>query len=532
MPTDRWNIDRLAQRRAILAIVTAVVVGAGFAAVRAQAPAETSESAPAATPATEAPAAPAAAATPAPATAPTDAAAAKPKAEPAPALTPYSVLVRLHMPVDAQVNAAFRDRLLTSTAAELRTAMGQMWETDVTFVVDGRSATAETLASIDPAALTEEFKEAGYDKVFLGGVRLAGSQWSIAAREWDAASQSAGPVHSESTFDARNLPALTAAVIQQAFRPIARIELVEGSLVITSIRGGEFPPGDPAAVPFEPGDLLTPFVLYYNRERVLQQIRDLPWTYLRVKSVERARMECETVSAYKTPLSGSRRRMELMAIAARPTFSSTRLIIAPRGNAADPLPGCRVELLDRLPTAEDPVADRQQLLTDRRGSIVVNVDPEHPLRHVLVHSGKSILGRVPFIPGMAETVTLAIPDDAARLSVEGALSVLEGELIDAVARRAVLMARARRAAKARKWEDVDKFVEQLQTVPDYEKFRERVMAVQLPAVQAAKDQNDRVAESRIKKMCADVQQSAAGHLDADKLREFRIEMAELKQAAK
>jgi len=528
MLTDCWSFVRPARRRAILAIATAiVVVGAGFAAVRAQAPADTAEGSAPATEAAATPAAPATTETPAAAAAP-----AKPKAEPPAALTPYSVLVRLHVPVSPQIDAAFRNRLLASTAAELRTALGQMWTTEIAFVVDSRSATTDSLAGMDAAALTAEFKDAGFDKVFLGGVRPAGSQWSIAVREWDAASQSAGPVHSESTFDVRNLHALTAAVIEQAFRPVARIEQVEGNLVITSIRAGEFLPGDPAAVPFKQGDLLTPFVRYYDRERVLQQIRDLPWTYLRVKDVERARMECETVSAYRTPLSGSRRRMELMAIAARPTFESTRVIIAPRGNAEDPLPGCRVELLNRMPTAQDPVADRQKLLTDRLGSIVVKVDPEHPLQHVLVHSGKSVLGRVPFMPGLAETVTLAIPDDAARLSVEGALSVLEGELIDAVARRSVLMARTRRAAKARKWEDVDRFLEQLTTVPDYEKFRERVMSVQLPAVQAAKEQNDKVAEARIKKMCADVQQSAAGHLDADKLREFRIEMAELKQAAK
>jgi hypothetical protein len=526
MPTERWNLLRLDGRRTIMGIVTAALLSAGFATLRAQAPAETSPPAAQATPAPETAATPT---TPKPADAPV--AAAKP-AEPVPALTPYSVLVWLNVPVDPQVDSAFRERLLAMTAAELRNAMGQMWTTEVTFAVDSRSSSPETLSAIDPTSLTAEFKEAGYDKVFLGGIRVAGSRWSIAAREWDAASQTAGPVHSESTFDVRNLAALTADVIEQAFRPIARIELVEGSLVVTSVRAGEFLPGSPTAVPFEPGDLLTPFVRYYNRERMLQQVRDLPWTYLRVKTVERARMECETVSAYRTPLSGSRRRMELMAIAARPTFASTRVVVAPRGNAQDPLPGCRVELLDRLPTADDRVDDRQQLLTDRLGSIVVNVDAEHPLKHILVHSGKAVLGRVPFIPGMAETVTLAIPDDAARLSVEGALSVLEGELIDAVARRSVLMARARRAAKARKWEDVDAFLKQLETVPDYEKFRERVMAVQLPAVQGAKDQNDKIAESRIKKMCADVQQSASGHLDADKLREFRIEMAELKQAAK
>lgn len=463
------------------------------------------------------------------------AAAPKPAAKPAdpePALTPYSVLVRLHVPQTDEIDKAFRTRLLSALASDLRTSMAQMWTTLVELPDDGRYATADALHDLTPAELIAQFGDAAFDKVIFAGVTRSGSCWSLATREWDASGRTAGPVYRDATCDTRLVAPLIAGLVRQAFRPIARIEDVDGALVVAAARAGEFPPDDPAATPFKPGDLLIPYVRSYDKERKLQQIRDLPWTYVRVKTVERARLECETVSAYRTPLSGSRRRMEIYVIAARPTFASTRLVIAPRGDASDPLPGCRVELLYRLPTADDPVDDRLKLLTDRRGAIVVDVDPARPLRYVLVHSGKAVLGRVPFIPGLVETATLAIPDDSARLSVEGALSVLEGELIDAVSRRSVLMARARRAAKARKWDDVDAFLQQLQSVPDYEAFRERVAAVQVPAVQAAKELNDRVAESRIKKMCADLQQSASGHLDADKIREFRIEMAELKQAAK
>lgn len=515
-------------RRAIVGIVLCAAIGTGVAVGVAQSPAEKSAAENAAPP----PAAAAAAAATATATAPKPAAVPKPSVEPEAGMTPYAVLVRLSVPVDPQIDLAFREALEATVTTQLRTAMGQMWTSEVTVAADARRASRESLAAIVASDLTLEFGSGLYDKVFVGSVELSGSRWTLASREWDAASRTLGPVVSESTFDVRNTGVLLADAIQRAFRPIARIESVEGSVVVTAIRGGEFPPADPAATPFKSGDLLIPFVRYYDRERVLQQIRDLPWTFLRVSSVERARMECESVSAYRTPLSGSRRRMELLAIAARPAYPATRVVIAPRGNADDPLPGCRVELLNRLPTAEDPVDDREKLLTDRLGSIVVTADPAHPLQHVLVHSGRTVLGRVPMIPGMAETVTLAIPDDSARLSVEGSLSVLEGELIDAVASRAVLMARSRKAAKARRWEEVDAFLEQLAAVPDYETFNQRVLAIQLPAVQGAKDQNDRVAESRIKKMCSDVLQAAAGHLDADKLREFKIEMQELKAAAK
>lgn len=447
-----------------------------------------------------------------------------------PDLTPYAVLVRLNVPLNAEIDARFRDQFVKEFTASIRSAMGQMWTTVVEPGSDPRVNSSAALSGATAAELTEEFVDSPYDKVFLAGASRSGSCWSIIAREWDAASQTLGAVEDASTCDGRLAATLAGDLVMRLFRPVARIESVDGTRVVTTVRAGEFPPADAEYAPFSSGDQLTPFVRYYDRDRNLLQIRELPWTFLQVDSVTRARMECETVSAYRTPLAGSRRRMELMAIEARPTFGSTRLIVAPRGDATDPLPGCRVEVLNRIPTAEDPVEDRLQLLTDRRGSIVITADPGHPLQHVLVHSGKALLARVPLIPGLEETMTLAIPDDAARLSVEGSLSVLEGELIDAVARRAMLMARARRASKGRDWDDVDIFIEDLQDVPDYEAFRQRVASVQLPAVQSARELGDRVAESRIKKMCADLQQAASGHLDAEVVREFRIEMDELRRA--
>ena len=529
--TRSSDVPTRAARVAMLLIASSFLIGALVAASGSAAgqSAENAESTTAPSAATEIPAEGAAAETPAEPTAPAKTSS-KPAVIPGPDLTPYAVLVRLNVPIDAEVDARFRDRFLEEFTASLRAGMGQMWTTTVELSSDPRAVSTPALARVSAEALTEEFVESGYDKVFLAGAVRSGSCWSMIAREWDAASQTPSPVDEASTHDSRQAPVLAADLLVRVVRRVARNERVDGKLGGTTSRAGECAAADAEYTPFVEGDLLTPFVRYYDRDRVLQQIRDLPWTFLRVSAVERARMECESVSAFGNPLSGSRRRMDLMAIAARPASDSTRLVIAPRGDATDPLPGCRVEVLNRVPTSEDPVEDRLQLLTDRRGAIVLTADPEHPLQHVLVLSGKALLARVPLIPGLEETMTLAIPDDAARLSVEGSLSVLEGELIDAVARRSMLMARARRASKARNWEEVAQFVEELDSVPDSEEPRERVAAVQVPAVQAAGAHGARVDESRIKKMCSDLQQAASGHLDFEKIREFRIEMDELRRA--
>lgn len=457
-------------------------------------------------------------------------AAARADAAPPPELSPYTVRVALHVARDATLDSRFCDGLAAQLAILLRSALGQMWSSSIAVAQNGVEATPEGLKRLSDDDLTARYVAAGCDKALLVGIARRATGLTVAVREWDAATQTAGPLREASTFDPRLAAALAAELIVDAFRPLVVIGGVEGRFVDTAVRAGEFPPADPQAVPFKTGDLLVPFVRYYDRDRNLQQIRHLPWTYLRVEEIERGRMRCELVSAYRTPLAGSRRRMELMAIAARPASDSTRLVIAPRGDTTNPLPGCRVEVLNRLPSADDPVEDRQLLLTNRLGAIVIPFDAAHPLQHVIVHSGKSIVARVPLVPGLEQEMTLAIPDDAPRLAVEGALSVLEGELIDAVSRRSVLMARARRAARSRQWQEVDMLLEQLKAIPDFDAFRARVAAIQLPAIQSARELGDRVAEARIRKMCADLQQVAAGHLDADKIREFRAEMAELRSA--
>ena len=56
---------------------------------------------------------------------------------------------------------------------------------------------------------------------------------------------------------------------------------------------------------------------------------------------------------------------------------------------------------------------------------------------------------------------LELPDDTLRLEIEGSIATLQAELVDAVARRAVLMALAKARAKSEQWEAVAATIKQL-----------------------------------------------------------------------
>jgi hypothetical protein len=297
------------------------------------------------------------------------------------------------------------------------------------------------------------------------------------------------------------------------------------------VRAGEFLPLDPSDAPLRPGDYLTAYLRYLDRQRNVRQMQYLDWTYLRVESVDRARVVCSTISAFRAPLGGSRRRVELMAIRARPLLPATDLRLTPRNDPLNPMVGFRVDALDRMPTQEDPVADRLSLTTDRRGRVTLPADPAKPLRYLLVHSGQSVLARVPFVPGLVDRIELSTPNDTARLEVEGALSLIEGELIDNLARRGVLMARARKAAASEKWDDVDGFIKEFNALPELPAVEQRIAAIETPAVQTARQLKDRVAEARIKRMCREIREIAAKNLDPDRIKEFRDEMVELRNVS-
>ncbi len=443
-------------------------------------------------------------------------------------LRQYDVLVSVRFQHDAELDDAFRQALLETVGARLRSRLGEMW--NITLAADDAASSAlrSAIGRTTPSELNERWLSEPYDKVFSVGVSREGSRYDVFAREWDKSSQTAGPVVGGSTMDRRLVAQVASEQIVRVFRPVAMIAAVDENRVELLVRAGEFLPADPEAAPFSPGDYLTTYLRYLDRQRNVRQIQHLDWTYVRVDSIERARIAGTTVSAFKMPLSGSRRRVELMAIRARPLLPATEVRLTPRKEPLNPMAGFRVDVMDRIPTADDPVTDRVRILSDRRGLVTLEADSERPLRYLFVHSGESVLAQVPYIPGLIPEQELNTPNDAARLNVEGALSLIEGELIDNMARRGVLMARARKAAEADKWTEVDDYVKQFNALPDLAQIEQRITAIETPAVQSARQFKDRVGESRIKRLCRVVRETAAKHLDPDAAKEFRDEMNSLR----
>jgi len=439
-------------------------------------------------------------------------------------LQPYRNHVFFTFETSPSLDIGTREFVAGDVVARLQAMFNQMW------IVNGEPSPSafefsqKQLESLTSDDVTELLLPLKLDKIFLATISHEVGAYRVSVREWDSNSRLLGSHHTQLVMERRQIAPTLAAEIAESFRPLAEMEDSELEETEFLIRAGEFPPQDPSVGQLKVGDYLTPYMRYLNRQREVQQIQPIPWTYLRVEEITRSRIRVSVHSAFRNPIGAARRRVEVMALAIKPHLANTELKIYPRNEKSNPIVGVRCEVMNRLPTAEDTVEDRLEMYTDRRGIVTVPVQRDNPLQYLLVKSGQALLARVPFIPGDQPFLEVEVPNDAARLRVEGEVSLLQSQLIDIVATREVLMARSRAAAKKGEWEKVDTFMKQLEELPTYENYLSQVETLQVQAVYQAQLARDRVAEKRIKDLCTKILESSEKHLDARRIEEFKREM--------
>jgi hypothetical protein len=148
-----------------------------------------------------------------------------------------------------------------------------------------------------------------------------------------------------------------------------------------------------------------------------------------------------------------------------------------------------------------------------------------------VRSGQALLARVPFVPGVRDEEVLELGDDTLRLDTEASIALLQAELVDTVARRAVLMSLSRSRANAGKWDEVTELLKELNEMRKAPSFERELNGIRIPAIKAARAARDRTSELRIEKLCAETSELVRNYLDEDKIREMKEEIEEIRQAA-
>ena len=383
--------------------------------------------------------------------------------------------------------------------------------------------------------------------------------FEVAAREWDADRRELGRTATASAATGAAAVRSVGGLVRDLFHPTYRIappaDAVPGSTdVVVSARAAGLPARDPAADPLAVGSLLAVYLRLYDRDGALDEVRRTPLTFVRVAAApdpaDPARAaRGEVVSPFRAAVGRTRGRNETLARPVAQPLESTTLSLVARGGDR-PLVGYRVLVADRrvLPSElkrekDDPppeaIPEPVELVSDRRGRVIVPAAPpvfagEEATKGLVwlhVYSGKAKLATLPYVAGSAPADVLELDDDALRLGLEGEYALLSGEMIDVVAARAVLIARAKKAAKAN---DFDAAAERLAELADLERapaFRRRIDTLAAGVRAQAGASGDRLTAARVSKLAAKMRELADAYLASDPLREAEEAVAELRALA-
>ena len=368
------------------------------------------------------------------------------------------------------------------------------------------------------------------DKLFLLSVRLSGARYLLSARELDVTTQVLSPALTGETYQRHLVAETVFALARDLVSPLLVLDdPMEGEISL-AVRGGGFPVPDPAATLARSGDLFLPLLRFFDRDGKVQKIDFLPWSYLRVDELADGIASCTSLSALRTTFGrGASRRVQALAIRRPRLHDATTISLAASDATAAPLIGYDVRIVPKTdPTAESQGEELRDV-SDRAGRVRVPVVPDQPIVWIYVYSGDALLARVPLAPGIHAEATLNIANDDDRMRVRRELALLEGRLVDAVARRSTKIAQIRTLGRAGKWPEVKAEMATLKALASVDTFVSAVNAVRVPALERANARRDRLAVSRIEKMCNNTLDLVRRFLEDDRISALEEELSELEK---
>ncbi|MBN72357.1 MAG: hypothetical protein CME32_24135 [Gimesia sp.] len=474
-------------------------------------------------------------------------------------LRPYRIRIELAFASDCRLTDFDRRQIFTRLPQIIERSAGEKWELTTLKPGDNTAGifenawltlpTSAGLNRLSAAQVLQQYPTQAFDKLFLLTVESAGIGYQIAGREFDIDSQQLGPLVEQTTYARPFLAETSFQILRDLFSAVVTIEAVEGDQAIVSEQGSQYLTPDPAIGTLRKRDFFVPFFRYLNRDREVKDIQMIPWTYLILEKVDRKHARCSISSGLRGILSSSRRRVEMQAIRVVPRFPETELALVPRGTSTQSYAGMRVQIsplnpqeVRQLQVAAQKESEEtgkkvsfekeyitEELLTNREGTITVKADPSDPLIWLYVRSGKALVANVPYIPGIAPQTAIQVPDDRIRLGVEGELAVLNGELIEEVASLSMQMSRIRSWAKKNDWKKVDGGIRELESgISPRQIFQDKLTVIRVTATEAAQEQRNRAAESRIATLCREAETRINRFLDPTGIIDFKAEIKDLR----
>lgn len=417
--------------------------------------------------------------------------------------------------------------------------LGDLWSLRVSEVTWLHPVNQRGIERVDFARVKMHDPQATADIWYLAAVEARPVGFRVSVRSWQPDVQVETRPTSFEVMDERDLAVRVLRHCHELTRPMGIVEHVEDRTVRMRMRAGDLSPPDSSFADLAHLDVLVPMLAYRNKDQVIEKLQPIPWTYITIDESDGSTVMGTVQSGLKLALGGKKRgRIDTLVVGVQPEYRSTRLELYTQGKPSLPLMAHRLEIREKSviprPTDANPDVDPNSTLmgeelTNRLGETEI-FETSQPLVWLFAYSGQHLLAKVPFVPGAARSIRLEVPDDSLRLAAEADVQMLQGEVIDAVALRNTAIATIRAAAKKDDWATVNQKLELLKGQQNMKILLERLTAVRVAGVAAARASRDKVAEARIARLCDEAVNLINTHLGNDKVKILAEEMEALQNA--
>lgn len=428
-------------------------------------------------------------------------------------LSPYKVHIAVAVDDRLRQPPATAEELAGYVIDRIDATLIPLWQAKVEAIDRQQlSSVAGGLERRDDEALPEALLS--YDKLQTLLLEPTPTGWQLKCREYDVYARRWGALEIRPARQGSFLKERCFQTLLHVFAPQATIDADKETAgrVRLTFRGVDLPRRDNGAEFVKPGQVYLPLLRRTSRtgELVGGIVPPVPWTYLTVaKPAEQGQgiWSAEVTSGVRRPFGVRRRgRVQELAIAVRPNSRPTKLVFHARNDRTRPLAGYEIH------RRTGPDNHTEFLgVTDADGAFVLQ-DARPEVATLFLRSEGQLLAKVPVVPGAWETIEVPIADDPIRLRAQAQLTVIREQLVDLVAQRAILIARARAALERDDVDAAQSLVNELSNLPSRSIFDQQIAAAERSA--NVDELEDVQVRAKIEKMFVDTRNLLGRFLDS------------------
>lgn len=439
-------------------------------------------------------------------------------AEPAPSQTtsfdrkPYKIQVHLGIEPETRIDSRMRQSLLDDWMTLVRRFVGAPWDLNI---AKGDDSTA--LAPLD--LLTKEAfakLEGGPDKVWILQVRRNRATLELLGREFDATVKRLGPIRRAPVPVVADLPRSLLNLALDLFAPLAEVGESIGGDVSVTIQGASLEPASPIGRVAVPGTVFEPLRITVLKDGKSTAL-GIPFSYLRVVSINGSTARCAIVSALRDPLTKRiARKTSLVALGIKPGIQPTRLRFVTR---ADKAPAAGYLLTARTIPDGPP---REIGTTDREGRITLESGFADGLVALRLLAGNiEPMVELPLMPGLGgEERTIPFEPKPETVALEAQLDAIRDSILDLVAIRARLEARLKARSDGDDWDGVAETLKEFATLTPRTKYADRIAQLKEDAARQQAKNKTAILTKTAQAQIAEVQALIDRYLDDDLIRGY------------